>query len=214
MSDNVVIFNLINRGTGDTEVRLVKWEDMPSGQLPGAKVLNLAKEGDFDEVTLISLYDLYDQRQKTAVIKSVTLTGMNWVYTLFIDGKEYKYSTMTRLTGSEVGTAMSVEFAGSAVVMLNGMKEPDVRASSIQAVDMRKIKINGKVYAYKDSIAFYSIDLSGNVTRIGMLDLSIEKTYREVAVYLDKPGSPDGLAEAIVVAESAAAAAASANAAQ
>jgi len=201
VSDDVKIFNYVSTGTGDAFVYLIKWEDLPEGAIPDGKVLYVEKDGEFNDIVLICLHDIFNEKQKTAIVKSSEVRGSLTYYSLLIDGKEYTYVSGTTISNSYIGSALSVGFENNTITHIKGTVNPEVQSTSIRAIDAKRVRINDSVYLFKNNITIYYKDYKGDIKQIGINDIDLTKTYGWVAVYLDKPGEIDGRAEVIFISE-------------
>lgn len=201
VSDNVKVFNFISSGTGDADVSLISWESLPEGEITPGKVLYIAKEGEFDDIVIICLDDIFNQRHRTAIVKRSDSTALRTQFTLLIDGKEYSYVSNEIISDAYIGTAFKVRFTNNTVSAILGKVLAEKQSVKIQAIDQSRIKIDNTVYKFKENISIYFIDYTGIIKPIGISDIDLEKNYGKVTVYLDKPGNIDGKVEAIVITE-------------
>lgn len=156
------------------------------------------KSGAFDDIDVILVNDILDQKYRSAVIKSIDISVnskniYSYSYTLLAEGKEYKYNSY--INGANTGSVVQVRISGGNIIELVSTKNPDVAATFVQAFDTKRIKIYGKVYWFKNTITVYTIDYSGNVTVGSIADISVNDLYGSVALYLDKSESEGGKAD-------------------
>ena len=206
VADNVKIFNIISDGNGGvSKGEMLSWDDVPSGSIPDNKIWYVQQTGAFNDINVIVTNDLLDEAYKYATVKSYstaqTAKGAMTSYSLYIDGNTYSYSNY--IEGIETGTVLKVAFSGTSVLSIADVRNnPDVTASSIQAYDSRRIKVNDNVYWFGNDLTIYYKDANGNVTPVTMSDFDNQSVYpySRVYLYLDKPGSADGKVKVVVLA--------------
>lgn len=207
VTDNVKIFNLIsNDGLVDAKVELINWYEMPSGILPTGKIRIANQAGDFNDINILLLNDIFGEGYKTAIVDSVSAisakTGTTYTYTLIIDGKKTTFTTSTAAIYPGKDSVVKVTMNGNAVTGLISLEIPETDSSAvIEALDAKRIKLNGKIYEFRDNIRIYTKDELGNIVLKGITSFEKGKTYGRIRVYLDKTLSSNGKVEALFITE-------------
>ncbi|MCX7920876.1 MAG: S-layer homology domain-containing protein [Clostridia bacterium] len=202
ITGDVKIFNYVAfQTTADCEASVIDWAQLPSGKIDAGKVLHLSKVGEFNDVNLVVLNDIYDHNFRVAYVKKVESVKSgrtsSFLHTMLVGGKEYTYSTPQSAYG--VDTAVTISFSNNNVNYVLYSDSPEVTATRIQAIDSKRIKINNSVYLFKNNIAIYYKDISGNVSPIGINDIDVSTQFTNVSVYLDKSLESNGKVEMIVI---------------
>ncbi|HOJ10138.1 MAG TPA: S-layer homology domain-containing protein [Clostridiales bacterium] len=218
VTENIKIFNIETNETGkDAEVHVLNWTDMKSGNIILGKTLYINKVGDFNDINLMVVNDMFNQKYKFALIKDIQSSGTGagaagagagagsskttpYNYKLLIEGKEYSYSDTLYFTKDSV---VRVSMANNTVKEIMDIRSRDVLTDNIQAVDNKRIKIKDKIYRFKDTTAIYLKKADGEYIRIGTNDIDTSKKYLLISVYLDKAYQNGGRAEVIVIVERA-----------
>jgi len=202
VTDNVKIYNVISvPESGDAQVELLDWSEMPNGTIMAGKLLYVNRTGLFDDINLMVFNDLFDDKYKYAVIKESILEGKTRQYTLLIDGKEYKYNSEIVVGSGLEGAVLKVEMENNSIKRIVQSGVSECQSSRIQAIDTKRIKVDDKIYVFKDNVAIYLKDKEGKVKLIGTKDIDISKFYGRVSVYLDKWYLLGGKVEVIVIEE-------------
>ena len=201
-SDNIRIFNLVSNEDGaDAEVALLDYQDLPQGTLADNKVFYLNNSGAFNDVNIMLTNDVLGQEYKTAVIESagVGFNGRNYSfsYKLFADGKEYSYGE--QIANGEVGAVVGVKIAQGQIISVDNVRQPDFKASSVEAFDSRRIKVNGRTFWLNKNITVYFWDYDGNVKVKSLADIDIGDLYGSITLFLNKPVSEGGKVDVILV---------------
>ena len=201
IADNCKIFNYVN-GSG---IKLINWSDMPRGILQSGKVIYLNKAGDFEDINLILLNDVFNEEYKLCTVQKEaftgTRTGVAYNYTMLSEGNSYVYSDKEELTYVDVGTVVRVKMFGGNVNTVYEAIVPADTALSVQGIDSKRIKINNKIYDLKDNVSVYIKDSLGNLTQKGIPDIVKNKIYGSVKIYTDRPISYGGKVEVVVISE-------------
>jgi hypothetical protein len=206
VADNIKIFNIISDDTGvDIQANLLDFEDLPEGDIADGKVYFINKAGEFNDVNLLLTNDILNQKYKTAVVKSMTISKSpkgiyTYNYTLLIEGKDYQYND-SYINSGDIGSVLTVKMGSSGIdsVMDSTSRKIDLTATSVQAFDSKRIKINNKILWFNKNISVYFLDYAGNMTTKSIADLSANIMYGTVSVYLDKPVDQGGKVEVIIV---------------
>ncbi|MCX8132166.1 MAG: S-layer homology domain-containing protein [Clostridia bacterium] len=206
VADNVRIFNIVSNDAGvDVQANLLDFGDLPEGAIPDGKVYFINKAGAFEDINVLLTDDLLNEKYKTAVIKSLTVTKnpkgiYSYNYTLLVDGKDYQYSE-SYINDSNIGSVVKVKMSEKRIetIVDNKCKNADVSGTSVQAFDSKRIKLNEKTLWFNKNITVYFLDYAGNLTHKSLADLSANVMYGTVSVYLDKPVEQGGKVEVIIV---------------
>lgn len=179
VSDNVKIFNLVNNDTGsDVQANVLRWTDLPNGIIPSSKIWYTKTAGAFNDITLIVTDDILNQRYKLGIVTSVVANGNSTESTVLIDGMEYKYNAAL-----PVGSAVKFKMKSTGIDSLVQIMNTVITSSTIQAIDGRRIKVDGTVYYFDNSFSIYYRDSSGVVTVKTLADIDTSKSYQKVSLY-------------------------------
>ena len=201
VTEKVTIINSINStGYGDAEYDFMNWEELPHGLIEEGKVLVLNHVGEFDDINLILLNDLYDQKFKNGVIIDITQGYDYSILTMLIDGNIYTYQTPYKVSG-EFGSVIKVKFINGEVTQIIDWQTPAKQTTKIQAVDSRRIKIDGVIYPFAENVNIYFRNNLGSFTLKGTDAIDVAKTYGKVSVYLTAPLEQRGKVNTIVILE-------------
>ena len=179
VTDDVKIFNILSSNVdSDTKVEILNWADMPYGDIPSGRILHVNKSGEFGDINIIVANDLLDQKYRMGVVSKIS----GGRYSIMVDGKEYSYGG--NVTSAQVGTAVIVSMSGGIEAVL-GITYSYNKSTVIQAYDSKRIKINDKVYRFRDDMVIYKKGIDDNVTVISKDEMVRDKTYADVSLFLD-----------------------------
>lgn len=204
VSDSVRIFNLVSNNSGaDAQVSLVKWTDLPSGELDSQKILHISKSGAFEDVTLLLLKDIFEQEYKQAIILDSTKTSTSeekdgYAYSFLIDGQKYSFTHYSDRERYKEGDAVKVRLEEGVITQVEGTVTEPIEAGGIKAADDQRIRTDRGTYWYKEGIAIYQMDTRGNYTPVGT-DSLMSKNYSKVRIYLDRPVKNGGKVAIMVI---------------
>lgn len=179
VTDDVKIYNIMSNNDGsDTKVDILNWADMPYGNIPSGRILHINKSGEFGDINIIVASDLLDQKYKMGVVSKVNGSRCS----IMVDGKEYSYSG--NVTNAQPGTAVIVSMSGGIEAVL-GITYSYNKSTKIQAYDAKRIKINDKVYRFRDDMVIYKKGIDNGITVISKDEMSRDKTYADVSLFID-----------------------------
>lgn len=186
---NIKIYNLIESTfRTDTRVDLIQWRDMPSGTIPGDKIYHMSTYGDFDDVNIMVVKDIFDESYKVGYINknqtfSYFLGKESYNYSFEIDGRTYSYSTTEK--DMEKGEAYLVKINSNSVSIVERKLKVAESSNKIQALDGRRIKLNNKVYNFDRNVIVYLVNKSGLIEKVNQYEIDIDETYKEVTIFTD-----------------------------
>ncbi len=203
ISDNVKIFNMVNDVSGsDSDAYLVKWSSLPNGTIPSGKILYMNKVGDFQDINVIVLNNIFDENYRLGVVQDIKTdsnpnTGTTYTYRILIDGKEYvsHYYDKDIIRGSVV----KVKFINDKILSIYDIENPWAQSSKADAIDTSRIKLNSKIYKFDSSISIYFTKSDGTYELKGVNDIKTDEDYSRISVYLNKSYKFGGKAEIIIV---------------
>jgi hypothetical protein len=209
VSDNVRVFDLISNNSGsDADVKVLNWNDLYSGKLEAGKVLYLNKAGAFNNINVVVLNDVFNEKNSFGVVKSVktTTSGGKTINncSIGVNGKDYQLSVNSNDSGEiDQMDAVSVALVNGQIGSFSGVSLPNISGTTlpIQAIDSKEIMLNNIVYRLTDDVAIYYKDTAGNITTKAAGDIDISKTYSKVSLFLDKALSYGGKIRLIVITE-------------
>ncbi len=201
VTDNVTIFNRIHStGSGDALVDILNWGQMPNDVVKAGKIQYINSVGEFGDINLLMIDDLYDEKYKYGVVTDIESSPMVCTVSMIIDGIPYKYVS-TELIAGEIGKVVRVEVIDNSIRRIMEWMNPEKQSIKIDAVDKKRVKIDGIVYPFADNITIYFKDATGKVSTKGINDIDKTKTYGKVSVYLDRPLNEKGKVKALVIYE-------------
>lgn len=199
VTSSVKVFNLIENKQGvDARVNLIDWKDMPYGKVASGKILFGNKVGSFEDINVIVTNDIFDQNGTSGIVKKITSSRNNIAYTIVADGTERTYTTNTYLSGIPEGSVVTLNMKDSTVESL-ALRNYTEQGYHVQAIDSKRIKLNGKVYEFKENLIIYMRDYLGNVEIKGINDINTNKSYAGVIVYTDKSVEYGGKVDVLVI---------------
>lgn len=157
----------INLEVEDDEDVIVKplvWGDMPN-QIKSDKVIHAERGGDFDDVQLLVVNNLFDEEQYGILIDYTKNEGTSQnpysaTYKIMVGGTPYTYTnSFTSLSKMFIGMAGDVVYVERDDNKLSDMRllTPIEKSNKIDAIDFRRIKINGKIYKLDENVQIYDI---------------------------------------------------------
>lgn len=201
VTDNVTIFDRIHSiGSGDAEIDILNWDELPNGTVKAGKVQYINKAGEFEDINLLVFDDLFDRKFKFGVVTGIESEWGICTASMIIDGIPHKFIS-TELVAGEIGRVVKVEYVNNTVTRIVDWLVPEKEATKVQAVDKKRVKIDEIIYPFKENITIYFKDSKGEVTTKGIKDIDTTKFYGKVSVYLDKPLEQKGKVVALVVYE-------------
>lgn len=199
IADNIKIFNLVSDYVGgDTQVKLIDWDNMPHGVLSAGKVLYINADGPFYDIFILVLDDVFQEKRKLGIVeksdaKAANKNDINFTNTVKIGNSSRSITTDAYV---EPGTVLFVYIDGNRVTSY-GTVLPAVEAEKVDAVDVKRIRVNGNTYYFNNSLTLYFKDSSGTLAIKGIIDIEPGKAYSKVALYTDNYGK----VEAVVITE-------------
>lgn len=189
-ADNIKVFNIISNDIdSDSVINTLRWNDLPGGQIPWERVMHMSISGDFEDVVLIVFNDLFEENYSLAYIKNEAtfynlVSGRtSFLTSFYVDGKAYSYSASDKNTSKDEVYRLMTK--GTTVSNIVRKVDNMITAEKIDAMDTRRIKLNGKVYSLSDRIKVSSIDKSGTLKSISKDEVDIAKSYSQVSIYLE-----------------------------
>lgn len=118
-------------------------------------------------------------------------------YTVLVDGKEY--TTTSDISEVYINAAVKVRISNGSIFPIEKVVPAWVDAESVDAIDAKRIKIDGKVYEFSDDAAIYFKNYGSAYTRKGIGDLVKEQKYGRIAVYFDQYPGFGGKVKLVIV---------------
>lgn len=208
VTDNVKIFNLISNDSGaDAQVSLMDWSDMPAGTLQSGKVLFWNKLAPFDDINVLVMSDALEQQYKFASVEKVEQASgrgsSGYNLTMMIDGKDYVFNYIPGLNQGRpdytAGQMLKVKLVNGRVSEIHEIANPETKGVAVQAIDSKRIKVNGTTYRFTDDVYIYFKYYDGTCKVKGISDVLTNTVYGQVEVYTDKPLVYGGKARVVVI---------------
>lgn len=197
LSQDAVILDIQNSyDSGDIQVTHVKWQDMPSGELTKDKVIHAEMGGGFNDIQLLVL-NKFTEPGQYGILLSQTKRDSSASYTLMINGKQVSYNNSNAIFDNYVKDVVYIEEDQ------NGLQKMDtlnVKAfsSEIQALDSRRIKINGVVYRLASNVQVY--DVSGSIPLTVSLNTLINgRSIKGITLYVGTQDNSKDLIKIITI---------------
>lgn len=201
IADNVKIFNLVYaRSNSDSNAELLKWSDLPNGKIPEGKIKYLNKVGDFGDINIVYLDNIFDDDSALGLVtktaQSRSRMGSSTVYTLSVGGTDYE---STGINGMEKGSVVKVRVRDDSIYSLDYLVNPSEESTKVDAIDAKRIKINGRIYQFTDDAVIYLKDYAGDYEKKGTYDIDTSKTYGKVSVYIDDNGQSNKKVNLVII---------------
>lgn len=201
ISDNAVIFNLISNVSGEAaRAEVIDLDQIPAGKYYPKKILYYVKAGIFNDITLLVTSDILDNQEKQGVVTATSGSGQTKTYTILIDGTLYTY-TGINIPTVLAGSILRLQMKNDKVSEIEDTLSPVVDSRKVDAIDSKRIKINGIVYWFSNTATVYLKDSNGNVKKIYSDDVDLSETYTSVKVYLKQDDFYDGKVTTVVITE-------------
>ena len=191
VTNDVVIFNLIDNVYGtDSVASVLKWSDLPDGDIQPGRLLYLRRTGDFQDIDVICFDNILDQGVAYGFVTNVSSTynpmsGTVNIAKMMIRGNEYVY-TFNDDAVIYVGQVLRVRFNGAAVTGIEYGVSSAVSGNIVEAVDSSRIRMKGVTYRYKSDVSILKYDGEKWVAA-GTSEIQKGDNRRQITVYLDKP---------------------------
>ena len=87
-----------------------------------------------------------------------------YTYTLLVGDKEYQYNKLIGNAG--VGSIVDVELSSKGIQKVGTGKKAEIVGTVIQAMDTKRIKIQGEIHKLKPRFYIYYINKSGEISKV------------------------------------------------
>ncbi|MFZ5351656.1 MAG: S-layer homology domain-containing protein [Bacillota bacterium] len=211
VTDNVKIFNLVNKGYGDDcTAYLMDWEDMPGGTIPAGRIRYINKVGGFEDINVIFVENILNEDLRLGIVLSAeqmtNKTGITYNYRILIDGAQYNLSytqvfteTSSLYSAISKGQVVQVKLIKDKVSSIEKIVTTNIEASSARAIDERRIRLGTTIYEFNKNVTIYFKGSDGEYYKKDSKDIEAGHTYGKITVYLDNSTQYDGKAEIIIV---------------
>lgn len=228
VSHNVKIFNLVSGNVSsdqDVNVNLIKWSDLPTGTMTSGKIVYMHKSGAFNDINVMLVNSVLSLDYKIGLVKNVTDKTMNvqqvdaggtpvvdglgrpvmiqsivgHTYSIIIDGTEKSWSDSNLYRSAESGEFVKVEYLNNAIRSILETEYLATYSNRLEIVEADRIKVNSTIYYFNKKPVIYFRDYAGNYTLVSINDITANKYYNSISIYLDKPLSYGGKVDAILV---------------
>lgn len=157
-ASGAVIYDLVsNPASGEAEVVKLDFEDLGSIYVNPDSVLGYVKEGSFGEVAVVLFDNVTRTNVKYGVVEKITSKkngdSVIRTYTVLVDGVRQSVTRNGTFSVSS-GSPVMISYEGNQIDMLTGLSQVG-SASSIQALDYDRIKINNKIYNLSSDLLIY-----------------------------------------------------------
>ncbi len=206
VTGNVKIFSLVSDAEdseADAQADLVSWSQMPSGTLPSGKVIYFNRSGIFEDINVIFVNNIKTDEYSLGYIRScekVEVPGeedKEYRYTITVNGKNAVYTCDYHIN---VDTVVMVSMSGNSITDIIAETVPDTKATTIQALNQDRIRVNQRTYTLSEDINIYKIDESGDFKVVKLTQLW-NKASGTIYLYTDTGFQLGGEVELIVIEE-------------
>ncbi|NLD49780.1 MAG: S-layer homology domain-containing protein, partial [Clostridiaceae bacterium] len=205
-SDNIKVFNIVSKVSGgESEGYLIDWSDLPDGKIEPGKVRYLNMTGDFEDINVMYVDNIFDEGIYLGIVtESVQKASQEqkstaYTNTLLVNGK--KYTTNHHIEGMYEGTVVLVRISSDRILAIESIKAPWAKSTTVNAIDSKRIKINGTVYEFSSNTAIYFKDYGSDYLRKGSGDISKGIQYGRVELYFKKSPDYGGKAELVIISQ-------------
>lgn len=198
LSDDIVIFQLLDNDSDKASVQTLNIKVIPKTEVGSATVLNAVKVNSFGDIGILYVDGLTDSAYTYGIMTSIVAPqgdSSMTTYNITVDGEKKTYTSDGYLKAT----------AGPVMFRLSGGKVKEIKsltsyasASSIDALDGTRIKLNGKTYNLDINTHIYLKDSAGNFQLISLDELE-EMTVKSAVIYSDKRKTLNGDIKVIVV---------------
>lgn len=204
-ADNIKIFNIIhNDDEKDSVAYVMDWEDLPNGIIQSDKIKYINKVGEFEDINVMLADDILDEKTYLALVTKTRkvynesqFTG--YTQTVLINGK--KYINNEHIEVLSEGNVFDVDLLNDEIISSDSVWFRTIETTKVQGIDSTRIKVENEIYKFSDNVVIYFKDHDDVYKLKGIDDISIEKEYESVKVYLNNSKRYNGKAEIIVVSE-------------
>lgn len=198
-ADNIKIFNYT-----DSTVRLVNINDIPNGILRAGKVQYIGNSGDFSDVNILLINDVFEEQYKNCVVQKIQVPDgrvNSYTYTLLSGSNKYTYTTQAEIPGATVGAIFKMKMYNNSINSFVQIKDPDALGWFVQALDSKRIMINNWVYMFNPEMTVYLVDYAGDISVKKVADIvtGTNAAYTSVKLYCDRPLNNGGKVQTIVI---------------
>ena len=206
VAGNVKIFSLISSGEdteADAKAELVSWSEMPSGTLQAGKVLHLNKAGIFEDINVIFVNSIKTDEYYLGFVKDYVEVPADadeededsYKYTIVVGGKNYTYICDYFIN---VDSVVMVTMSGNSISEIISETVPETEATTIQALDQDRIRVNQRTYTFSDKISIYKITKSEKLEVVKLSQLWT-KASGTIYLYTDTDYQLGGKVELVVI---------------
>jgi len=139
----------------DIQVTKVRWQDMPTGDLPKDKVIDAQAGGAFNDIQLLVL-DNFTEAGQYGILVSQTKRETSANYTLLINGQQVSFTNSNAIFNSNLKDIVYIEQDAYGLKNMATLN-PEASSTKIQAIDTRRIKINEQVYKLANDVQVYDM---------------------------------------------------------
>lgn len=169
LSQNAIILDIGDRNTAqDITVTRLDWQDIATEELDSNKILHTELGGPFGDIQMLVL-DNFAGAGQYGILTAKNERASSGSYTLIVNGQQVSYSVSSVFT-SNVGDVVYIEKESYGLNKMITLSPKDT-SNEIQAVDLRRIKINNRIYKLAKDVQIYDIKNNTKVS-LSINDLS------------------------------------------
>lgn len=205
IDSNVKIFNILKGNSSQpATIQSLTFNDLAHGLTSSDKIKYIRTYGDFDDIKLLVFHDYFDDNNPLGLISEITArkfssSSPSITYSVLVHGNEYSYryeNSSLKINGVYKVKLLLDTITDDELEFI----EPTEIASSIQAINSKKIKINHTIYLFNDEPNIYYIKKTGTRTSLGIKDLrTLDFDFETIEIYLDKPTESGGKVEFVLL---------------
>jgi len=201
IADNAVIFNIISNASGAAaKAEVLDLDQIPRGKYLPKKIIYISKSGMFNDINLLVTDDILDNQTRLGVVTAVSGGGQNKTYTMLIDGTSYSY-TGINIPTVVAGSMLKINMQNSKITSIIDTITAIDKGRKVDAIDSKRIKMNGTIYWFSNTASVYLKDETGNIKLIGTEDVDLSLNYTNVDIFYDKDIGYGGKVAAVVLTE-------------
>lgn len=206
LSDNVTILDIYNNYLlDDVLVREVSVNDLPD-EISEGSVIHAQIGGPFNDIQLLvvnlPVVNDLNQYERYGILVSrperVSSNGdVAGSYTFIIKGKQISYYNESTIFNVEKNDIVYIEFSKYGYFTNAQALAPKDTSKTIQGVDSRRIKMNGKIYRLAKDVQAYDMT-SGSPIQLSLDNLDMGD-YEKVNIYAGNTTLTKGLIKMITI---------------
>jgi hypothetical protein len=166
-------------------------------------VLHLNKAGIFEDINVIFVNNIKTDEYYLGFVKDYAEVPADadaededsYKYTIVVGGRNYTYICGYFI---DIDSVVMVNMSGNSISEIIAEAVPDTKATTIQALDKDRIRVNQRTYSFSDKISIYKITESEKLEVVKLSQLWNEASGT-IYLYTDTDYQLGGKVELIVI---------------